>query len=97
MAKSSRASDELKTIDRNDLELEKDAFRWCCDERWLDFDSTEEVEPVAGVVGQDDAMEALRFGLESAGPGQNIFVRGLAGTGRMTLVSAAIPRLWLSA
>jgi len=38
------------------------------------------------VVGQDDAIEALRFGLEVNAPGQNVFVRGLEGTGRLTLV-----------
>jgi len=38
------------------------------------------------VVGQDSAVAALRFGLEIDAPGQNIFVRGLSGTGRLTLV-----------
>lgn len=31
-------------------------------------------------------MEALRFGLEIPAPGQNVYVRGLSGTGRLTLV-----------
>src|SRR5439155_19899161 len=61
-------------------------LRWCCDEAWLPFASTDEVEPLTGVVGQDDAIEALRFGLEISGPGQHIFVRGLPGTGRLSLV-----------
>jgi len=52
----------------------------------LPFKSTREIEPIPGVVGQDDAVEALRFGLETNAPGQNIFVRGLTGTGRMTLL-----------
>ena len=63
-----------------------DAVRWRCDPRTLPFGSTKEVEPMVGVVGQDDAIEALRFGLETNAPGQNIFVRGLTGTGRMTLL-----------
>jgi hypothetical protein len=54
-------------------------LRWCCDEMWLPFASTDEVEPLSGVVGQDDALEALRFGLEMTGPGQHVFVRGLSG------------------
>jgi hypothetical protein len=49
-------------------------LRWCCDEAWLPFASTDEVEPLTGVVGQDDAIEALRFGLEITGPGQHIAV-----------------------
>lgn len=66
--------------------LPDQALRWCCDVQALDFETTDEVEPVSGIVGQDDAVEALAFGLEIQGPGQNVFIRGLAGTGRMTLV-----------
>ena len=66
--------------------LPAEALRWTCDPAKLAFESTEDVEPISGVVGQDDAVEALRFGLETNAPGQNIFVRGLTGTGRMTLL-----------
>lgn len=66
--------------------LPPDALRWCCDPANLPFDSTADVNPISGVVGQDDAVEALRFGLETSAAGQNIFVRGLSGTGRMTLL-----------
>ncbi|UCF32973.1 MAG: AAA family ATPase, partial [Phycisphaerales bacterium] len=61
-------------------------LRWECDPSQLSFNSTAEVEPITGVVGQEDAVEALRFGLETGAPGQNVFVRGLTGTGRMTLL-----------
>jgi predicted ATP-dependent protease len=66
--------------------LSADALRWRCDAAGLSFDTTDDVKPLVGVVGQDDALEALRFGLETDAPGQNIFVRGLSGTGRMTLI-----------
>ncbi|MFQ5844995.1 MAG: AAA family ATPase, partial [Planctomycetota bacterium] len=62
------------------------ALRWTCDPRKLPFESTEQVEPITDVIGQEDALKALRFGLESYAPGQNIFVRGLLGTGRMTMI-----------
>lgn len=68
------------------LRVSAEALRWSCDETWLPFATTDEVAPLTGVVGQDDAIEALRFGLEVNGPGQNVFVRGLPGTGRLTLV-----------
>ena len=77
---------EREPVTRDDLELPAAQLRWRCDESWLEFETTEEVEPVTGVVGQDDAVEALRFGLETEAPGQNVFVRGLSGTGRMSLV-----------
>ncbi|MEQ8354002.1 MAG: AAA family ATPase [Kiloniellaceae bacterium] len=73
-----------------DLKLPPASLRWRCDAEWLPFETTAQVAPVAGVVGQDDAMEALRFGLESQGAGHNVFVRGLTGTGRMTLVRQLI-------
>ncbi len=66
--------------------LPADALRWHCDPSALGFATTAEVEPVEGIVGQPSAVEALRFGLEIDAPGQNVFVRGVAGTGRLTLV-----------
>jgi len=84
------ATSEEETLDspcQNSVNpLPAEAVRWRCDPSTLPFGSTKEVEPMVGVVGQDDAMEALRFGLETNAPGQNVFVRGLTGTGRMTLL-----------
>jgi ATP-dependent Lon protease len=69
------------------LALPAARLRWRCDPRRVGFATTSDITPVTGVVGQDSAIEALRFGLRIDGPGQNIFVRGLPGTGRATLVS----------
>ena len=38
-------------------------------------------------------MEALRFGVESNAPGQNIYVRGTSGTGRTSLVRSLLAEL----
>ena len=73
-------------VEASKFELPVARLRWLCPEDILAFSTTAEVEPVSGVVGQDDAVESLRFGLEFAGPGQNVYVRGLTGTGRATLV-----------
>ncbi len=62
------------------------ALRWRCDPADFSFTSTAELDPGEGIVGQTNAVEALRFGLEFDAPGQNVFVRGLEGTGRSTLV-----------
>jgi len=66
--------------------MSADQVRWRCHAESLPFDSTAQLEPSDVVIGQDDALEALKFGLETNAPGQNIFVRGLTGTGRMTLL-----------
>ncbi len=68
------------------LPLVADQLRWHCDPDVFSFQTTHDVPPLEGVVGQDAAVEALRFGLEVDAPGQNIFVRGLTGTGRSTLL-----------
>jgi ATP-dependent Lon protease len=68
-------------------------LRWRFDESSLGFKSTAEVNPAEGIVGQPVAMEAMRFGVESIAPAQNIYVRGSSGTGRMTLVHSLLEQL----
>jgi len=92
---SERESIEL-AVARPIAPLPPDALRLRCNPNSLPFQSTAGLEPVAGVIGQDAAMEALRFGLEINAPGQNIFVRGLTGTGRMTLVRRLLEEIRLA-
>jgi predicted ATP-dependent protease len=73
--------------------LSADQLRWKCDPDSLPFETTAEVEPLMGVVGQESAVAAIQFGLECPAAGQNIFVRGLAGTGRMRLVRRLLEEL----
>jgi ATP-dependent Lon protease len=75
------------------LRLRADQVRWRCDPAQLPFQTTDEIEPARTVVGQDAAVEAVRFGLECYAPGQNIFIRGLTGTGRMTLVRQLLEQI----
>ena len=62
-------------------------------EEELGFESTADVEPQKGIIGQADALESLRFGLELFAPGQNVFVRGLSGTGRTSLVRRVLEEI----
>ncbi len=66
--------------------LSPEMLRWHCDPSSLDFSSTAEVEPTVGIIGQPMAMEALEFALDCTAPGQNVFVRGLRGSGRMGMI-----------
>ncbi len=52
----------------------------------LPFQTTAEVEPIAGTVGQPRALEALEFGLEIGAYGYNIYVAGRPGSGRESTV-----------
>ena len=68
-------------------------LRWRVDESKLSFRSTADVDPAEGIVGQPIAIEAMRFGVDCKAPGQNIYVRGVTGTGRMTLVTSMLKEL----
>lgn len=64
--------------------------RWRCDPAQLGFTTTREVKPAHGILGQDEGLEALRFAIESRAFGQNAFIRGLSGTGRMSMVTSIL-------
>ena len=73
--------------------LPADQLRWTCPPDALAFETTEDMAPLEGFVGQDAAIEALRFGIECAAPEQNVFVRGLTGTGRMSTVRKVLEEM----
>ena len=78
---------------QNRLRIPTEQLRWRCDPESLGFTSTAEVEGGDVASAQADAVEALQFGLEIQAPGQNIYVRGLAGTGRTELVKRLLARV----
>jgi len=67
-------------ISRRGLAPEK--LRWRCDPATIPFDTTADAPLVTDLVGQERAFRALKMGVELSAPGYNIFVCGLAGTGR---------------
>lgn len=73
--------------------LRTEQLRWRCPLDWLEFETTNSVAPAETILGQDAAAEALRFGLVTNAPGHHVFVRGLAGTGRVTLVREVMERI----
>ena len=48
----------------------------------LDFETTADIEPIKGIIGQERGIKALSFGLRMQKKGYNIYVSGLSGTGR---------------
>ena len=61
-----------------------------CDPSELDFQSTEELEPLADHFGQNRAIEALQFGLQMAHEGYNIFLLGSTGVGKRELLESLL-------
>ncbi len=52
----------------------------------FDFEDTSQLEPLDSIIGQKRAVEAIDFGLNMRGPDYHIFVTGLEGTGKSTIV-----------
>ena len=49
-------------------------------------ETTKELTPLEGIIGQERAVRALKFGLDIKERGFNIYAAGLSGTGRKTAV-----------
>ena len=57
-----------------------------CSIEQLKFDSTEELEDIDITVGQERAMEAVKFGIRIHQNGYNIFAMAPSGTGKLTAI-----------
>ena len=57
-------------------ELKTDELRWRLDLSTLPFDTTDDIEPLEEIIGQDRGMEAFRFGMDIDKPGYNVLVTG---------------------
>jgi predicted ATP-dependent protease len=59
---------------------------WICDPGQFTFASTAELPEIEAVIGQERAVEALRFALAMRRPGYNVYALGPEGIGRHTTV-----------
>jgi len=79
-------------VDTNSRKVPVDRLRWTCDPGIFSFKTTDEIEPLDTILGQDRALTALKTGLEIESPGYNIFVSGLTGTGRTTTIKTTLEK-----
>ncbi|MBL8660801.1 MAG: AAA family ATPase [Rhodospirillales bacterium] len=64
-----------------------------CDENALDFETTDDLEPLDEAIGQDRAAEAVRFAMGMRHAGYNLFAFGPAGTGKYSFVRGYAERI----
>lgn len=57
-----------------------------CDLDTFDFTSTDELEALEGVIGQERATRSLSFGMDVESPGYHVFAMGTSGTGRISSI-----------
>src|SRR5439155_4499073 len=76
-----------------DHRLSPEELRWTCSTSDFSFRSTLEIPPLKGIVEQERPVRAIRFGLDIASPGYNIYVSGLTGTGKTTVIKSFLDEI----
>ena len=74
------------------MELSADAVRQVCDPGMFTFRTTDELQPLEEVVGQERAIRAATFGIGIANDGYHMFALGPAGTGKKTTMRKFLER-----
>ena len=68
-------------------------LRCICDPKIFKFKNTSQIKPLDKVIGQQRAVQAIDFGLNMKSPGYNIFVTGVEGTGKSTIVKDIVTKI----
>ncbi|MCW3489849.1 Lon protease family protein [Dethiobacter alkaliphilus] len=70
--------------------LKPEELRYICDPSQFEFESTESVPPLEGIIGQERAVRAMEFGLTIKRHGYNIFMTGRTGTGKISYAQTLV-------
>lgn len=73
--------------------LKAEELRVTCKTENAKFDTTAEVAPLEGMIGQERAVRAMEYGLQVKRPGYNIFMTGLTGTGKSSYAQSIIEKM----
>jgi predicted ATP-dependent protease len=73
-------------------ELSADQLRRACIPTDLSFQSTDDLEQMNEIIGQDRATRAIEFGLDIPSYGYNIYALGPAGAGKTTTIAKYLER-----
>ena len=73
--------------------LPPEKLRWRCDPASIPYETTAEVHPLTGDIGQERALRALRMGVELTASGYNLFVCGLSGSSRGGMIVRMIEEM----
>jgi len=73
--------------------LSSKEIRLSCDLEDAGFETTADVAPLEGMIGQERAVKATEFGLRIKRPGYNIFLTGLTGTGKSSYAQSVVEKI----
>ena len=74
-------------------ELDYNQLKKTCSPSDFIFQSTAELTPLRGIIGQERAVKALDFGLAVKMKGYNIYMSGPSGTGKTTYALSSAEKL----
>jgi len=77
----------------DDARVPVEKLRWRCDPAALPYDASSLCPACEDIIGQERALKALMTGLDIKSLGYNIFITGMAGTGRTTTIKRLLERL----
>ena len=58
-----------------------------CEQSDLDFETSEDLEPIESALGQQQAVDAIHFAVDMPHEGYNLYVAGSGGVGKHQLIS----------
>lgn len=73
--------------------LKSSELRFLCDPCELGFETTDQLEPLEQIIGQQRAVRAVDLGLGMRSFGYNIYVAGSPGTGKKTLIRSLVEKI----
>ncbi len=74
-------------------ELTEQDLKSVCNPEALSFQTTEELEPLDGIIGQERAVGAMDFGLKIKMRGYNIYMSGPTGTGKTSYARSYVKNI----
>jgi predicted ATP-dependent protease len=80
-------------MDLKRYEVPSEQLNVKCDPKIFDFECTKDLAPLREFIGQDRAIRGIEFGLQMKNKGYNIYVAGLAGTGKTSIVKTYVNKM----
>lgn len=79
-------------MNNNKYKVKLKDLRKNCNPAMFKFQSTAELKPLNGIIGQERAFRSLDFGLDIEKPGYNIYLAGAFGTGKNALAREVLEK-----
>ena len=80
-------------VNLDKFKLDASDLKCTCNLDHIKFNSTEDIEPVRDIIGQERGVQAIDFGLNMKQRGYNIYVAGCSGTGRRSYTKTLINKI----